>query len=102
MSCTARPARLQQLPRVGEAAALAIETQVREDAIRLFGFARDAERDWFRLLQTVQGVGAKVALAILSILPPDDLASPSPRRTRRWSRAPPASGRSWRRASSPN
>jgi Holliday junction DNA helicase RuvA len=66
---------LQKLPRVGEASALAIETQVREDSIRLFGFATEAERDWFRLLQTVQGVGAKVALAILSILPANDLAS---------------------------
>ena len=66
---------LQKLPRVGEASALAIETQVREDSIRLFGFASEAERDWFRLLQTVQGVGAKVALAILSILPANDLAS---------------------------
>jgi len=66
---------LQQLPRVGEASALAIETQVREDSIRLFGFASEAERDWFRLLQSVQGVGAKVALAILSILPANDLAS---------------------------
>ena len=66
---------LQKLPRVGEASALAIETQVREDSIRLFGFATESERDWFRLLQTVQGVGAKVALAILSILPANDLAS---------------------------
>ncbi len=72
VSCSTRT--LQNLPRAGEAATLAIETQVREDSIRLFGFAQDAERDWFRLLQTVQGVGAKVALAILSILPPSDLA----------------------------
>lgn len=66
---------LQKLPRTGEAAALAIETQVREDSIRLFGFTSEAERDWFRLLQTVQGVGAKVALALLSILPASELAS---------------------------
>lgn len=70
--CSART--LQRLPPVGEAATLAIDTQVREDAIRLFGFASDADRDWFRLLQTVQGVGAKVALAILSILAPGELA----------------------------
>jgi Holliday junction DNA helicase RuvA len=73
VTCSART--LQKLPRVGEAAALAIETQVREDAIRLFGFLSDAERDWFRLLQNVQGVGAKVALAILSILSSDALSS---------------------------
>jgi Holliday junction DNA helicase RuvA len=73
VQCSSRT--LQKLPRAGEAAALAIETQVREDAIRLFGFTSNAERDWFRLLQTVQGVGAKVALAILSILSPGDLAS---------------------------
>jgi Holliday junction DNA helicase RuvA len=70
--CSSRT--LQKLPRPGEAATLAIETQVREDSIRLFGFENDAERDWFRLLQTVQGVGAKVALAILTVLPPGELA----------------------------
>jgi holliday junction DNA helicase RuvA len=72
VSCSVRT--LQNLPRPGEAAALAIETQVREDSIRLFGFLQEAEREWFRLLQSVQGVGAKVALAILSILSPDELS----------------------------
>ena len=57
----------------GGTASLLIETQVREDAIQLFGFAESAERDWFRLLTTVQGVGAKVALGILSALSPRDL-----------------------------
>jgi Holliday junction DNA helicase RuvA len=65
---------LRALPRVGEAAVLHIETQVREDAIRLFGFAGEIERDWFTALQGVQGVGAKVALAILGVLSPNDLA----------------------------
>ena len=54
---------------------LSIETYVREDQIKLFGFRSDTEREWFRLLQTVQGVGAKVALAVLSTLPPSDLAN---------------------------
>ena len=66
---------LQSLPREGEAVTLAIETHVREDQIRLFGFQSDLEREWFRLLQTVQGVGTKVALSILSTLKPSDLAS---------------------------
>jgi holliday junction DNA helicase RuvA len=73
VQCSTRT--LQRLPPAGEAAALSIETQVREDAIRLFGFSSDAERDWFRLLQSVQGVGAKVALAILSIQTPNELAN---------------------------
>ncbi|MDR6663040.1 Holliday junction DNA helicase RuvA [Tardiphaga robiniae] len=71
--CSART--LQALPQAGEAAVLAIETYVREDQIKLFGFRSDMEREWFRLLQTVQGVGAKVALAVLSTLPPADLAN---------------------------
>lgn len=66
---------LQELPRAGEPAILSIETHVREDQIRLFGFLTDIEREWFRLLQTVQGVGAKVALAVLGTLKPADLAS---------------------------
>ncbi|MCC2111761.1 MAG: Holliday junction branch migration protein RuvA [Hyphomicrobiales bacterium] len=66
---------LQGLPGVGEAAVLSIETYVRENEIRLFGFANDLEREWFRLLMTVQGVGAKVALAVLGIMKPGDLAN---------------------------
>lgn len=58
----------------GEAATLLIETQIREDAVTYFGFIDRAERDWFRILTTVQGVGGKVALNILSVLDPDRLA----------------------------
>lgn len=71
--CSART--LQRLPKPGEAAELAIETHVREDMIRLYGFLSDAEREWFRLLQTVQGVGARVALGVLSVLEPSALAT---------------------------
>lgn len=69
------PRTLGQLPQVGEVATLFIETHVRETEIRLFGFATDAERAWFRLLKSVQGVGAKVALAVLGTLSPQDLAN---------------------------
>jgi len=71
--CSSRT--LQELPAVGQSATLSIETHVREDQLRLFGFTTDAEREWFRLLQTVQGVGAKVALSVLGTLKPGDLAS---------------------------
>jgi Holliday junction DNA helicase RuvA len=71
--CSART--LQELPAIGQGATLAIETYVREDQLRLFGFMSDVEREWFRLLQTVQGVGARVALSVLGTLKPADLAS---------------------------
>jgi Holliday junction DNA helicase RuvA len=66
---------LQRLGTNGTSVSLLIETQVREDAINLFGFIDHAERDWFRLLLTVQGVGSKVGLAILGTMSPDDLTT---------------------------
>ena len=65
---------LSGLPAQGEAVTLAIETYVREDQLRLFGFLNEEERSWFKLLLGVQGVGAKVALAIQGVLSPADLA----------------------------
>ncbi len=69
--CSARS--LNRLPTAGGAISLFIETHVREDHIHLYGFIDAAEREWFRLLTTVQGVGAKLALAILSVLSSGDL-----------------------------
>ncbi|MBU2533212.1 MAG: Holliday junction branch migration protein RuvA [Alphaproteobacteria bacterium] len=60
---------------LGAEVTLTIDTHVREDAIRLYGFASEVERTWFRTLQVVQGVGAKVALAILGVLGPQELAN---------------------------
>ena len=65
---------LSLLGPIGGAVTLFTEMQVREDAITLFGFGSAGERDWFRLLTSVQGVGGRVALAILSVLAPDDLS----------------------------
>lgn len=66
---------LRGLPPLGAEVRLQIETHVREDHIHLYGFLEAAERDWFRLLLTVQGVGAKVGLALLSALAPAELAT---------------------------
>ncbi|MER9304782.1 Holliday junction branch migration protein RuvA [Mesorhizobium sp. M0293] len=72
--CSART--LAALPSPGETVVLFIETYVREDMLRLYGFKSQLEREWFRLLMNnVPGVGAKVALAILSTLAPADLAN---------------------------
>ena len=72
VACSART--LAALPPPPAIGALLIETVVREDAITLYGFAESAERDWYRLLTGIQGVGPKVALSLLSALAPADLA----------------------------
>ena len=69
------PATLQRLPRVGETVELHTEMQVREDGMTLFGFLDAADRTWFRMLQSVQGVGARVALSLLGTLRPSELAN---------------------------
>ena len=69
--CSART--LATLSGKGATVSLLIETHVREDHIHLFGFAEETERDWFKQLLKVQGVGAKLALAILSALTPGEL-----------------------------
>jgi len=71
--CSAKT--LAALPQVGHAAVLHTEMIVREDMIRLYGFFSDAEKAWFTTLMTVQGVGARVALSVLSVLTPGELSS---------------------------
>jgi Holliday junction DNA helicase RuvA len=73
VSCSGKT--LAALPAAGEAVELHTEMLVSQDMIRLVGFATQAEREWFRLLQTVQGVGTRVSLAILSTLSVGELAS---------------------------
>jgi Holliday junction DNA helicase RuvA len=72
---TVGPRTIASLPPVGETVMLAIDTHVREDEIKLYGFATEHERAWFRALQTVQGVGARIALAVLGALDPNELAN---------------------------
>lgn len=93
---------LSALPRAGEAAVLFIETHMREDQIRLFGFASTAERDWFRLLQAVQGIGTKTALAVLSTLSASELAQAIALGDKATVARAPASVPGSRRASSPS
>ena len=69
--CSSRT--LARMPAVGEGVQIEVDTHVREDHIHLYGFIDAAERSWFRLLTTVQGVGARVGLAILSVLTAEEL-----------------------------
>jgi Holliday junction DNA helicase RuvA len=70
--CSARALRNMK---IGDEVTLTVDTHVREDAIRLFGFASEVERTWFRTLQNVQGVGSKVALGLLGTLSPAEIAN---------------------------
>ena len=89
--------------KIGDDVALTIDTHVREDAIRLYGFASEVERSWFRTLQSVQGVGSKVALGLLGTLEPaGSRQCHRARQTGRASSRRQASARSWRSASSRN
>lgn len=72
LHCSTRT--LGNLPAPGDPVALQVETQFRAESLTLYGFETSAERSWFRLLQTVQGVGARVALALLTALGPEQLA----------------------------
>ncbi|MDX2158576.1 MAG: Holliday junction branch migration protein RuvA [Hyphomicrobiaceae bacterium] len=72
VQCSARTLRSME---PGQEVSLTIDTHVREDAIRLFGFRSEVERSWFRTLQQIQGVGSKVALSVLGTLSPQDLAN---------------------------
>lgn len=72
VQCSAKALRHME---IGHEVSLTIDTHVREDAIRLFGFQSEVERSWFRNLQTIQGVGSKVSLAVLGTLAPNDLAN---------------------------
>lgn len=71
VSCSGKT--ISQIGAVGSATKILIETHVREDQITLFGFASSEEKRWFKMLQNVQGVGAKVALAILSAFTPSNI-----------------------------
>jgi len=84
--CSARA--MGGLPMAGEAISMVIETHVRETEIKLFGFSSELERDWFNLLQSVQGVGAKVALAVQSTLSTGELASAIALQDKAITRAP--------------
>ncbi|MGD2133013.1 MAG: Holliday junction branch migration protein RuvA [Maricaulaceae bacterium] len=71
VACGART--LQRIPAPGQEVSIFVETHVREDHIKLFGFLSEEERAWFVRLQVIQGVGAKVALAILDVMSPPDI-----------------------------
>ena len=92
VTCSSRT--LAALPRVGEMGQLFTEMLVSENAIRLVGFATEAERAWFRLLDNVQGVGTRVAIAVLSTLSTGELASAIAFGDKAMIGRSPASGRS--------